>query len=282
MGKYNCIAMSFVKRYLCVIGILLILQSFCCAEESKKTVSSVDEARVLYFSAMKAKENGDFLRSRECLLKIIDHFPKYSKIETVKKEWGRITLMLIHSDVLSPESVLYKVLPGDNLEKIAQKHHTTIELIKHRNGLQEDNLKEGQELSIWDHPFVIIVDRGTNQLLLKVDQNIVKKYRVSTGKAEAITPLGDFTIKYRYPFPTWYHRGDVVPGGRVDNWLGTRWLGFDRPKYGIHGTIYPQLIGQSVSGGCVRMKNKDVEELYEIVPLGTKVTIIDSHAKPHV
>ena len=271
--------MSFVKPHICIIGILIIFQTFCYAQESKKTVSSIDEAQALYLSAMRAKEKGDFLTSREDLVRIIDHFPKYSKIEEVKKEWGQITFILIHSDVLSPESVFYEVLPGDTLEKIAQKYRTTIELIKQRNSLKENNLEEGQELSIWKQPFTIIVDRRTNQLWLKENKNIVKQYRVSTGKVEAITPLGEFTIKYRYPFPTWYHRGEVVPGGRVNNWLGTRWLGFDKPKYGIHGTIYPQLIGQSVSGGCVRMKNEDVDELYDIVPIGTGVTIIDSQAK---
>jgi lipoprotein-anchoring transpeptidase ErfK/SrfK len=271
--------MNFGKHCIYIIGTLLILQSLCCAQEPKKSVSLIDDAQVLYLSAMKAKENHDFLRSRQCLIRIIDHFPEYAKIEEVKKEWGRITFILIHSDVLSPESVLYKVLPGDSLEKIAKKYRTTIELIKQRNGLKENNLKEGQELSIWNHPFTIIVDKGSNQLRLELNKNSVKEYRVSTGKATTTTPLGEFIIKYRYPFPTWYHRGEIIQGGSADNWLGSRWLGFDKPKYGIHGTIYPQLIGQSVSGGCIRMKNKDVDELYDIVPIGTKVTIIDNHAK---
>jgi len=270
--------MSFAKLYICTISILIILPSLCGARESKKTVSLIDEAQVLYRSAITAGKNSELLRARAYLVKIIDNYPKYSKIEEVKRQWGRITFALIHSDVLSEESVLYKVLPGDSLEKIAKKYRTTVELIKRRNGLKETHLKEGQELSIWRQAFTIIVDKGTNHLWLKENMNTVKQYRVSTGKAETITPVGDFTIKYRYPYPTWFHRGEVIAGGSVDNWLGTRWLGFDKPKYGIHGTIYPQLIGQSVSGGCIRMKNKDVEELYDIIPAGTKVTIIDSHA----
>ena len=44
---------------------------------------------------------------------------------------------------------------------------------------------------------------------------------------------------------------------------------------GIHGTIQPDLIGQQVSHGCVRMLNKDVEELYDIVPIGAKVLITE-------
>lgn len=43
--------------------------------------------------------------------------------------------------------------------------------------------------------------------------------------------------------------------------------------YGIHGTVYPSSIGRNSSHGCIRMKNEDVEELYKITPIGTKVII---------
>jgi lipoprotein-anchoring transpeptidase ErfK/SrfK len=52
-------------------------------------------------------------------------------------------------------------------------------------------------------------------------------------------------------------------------------MGFDKPAYGIHGTIEPKSIGTQASEGCVRMLNKEVEELYSLVPVGTKVTIQD-------
>ena len=57
--------------------------------------------------------------------------------------------------------------------------------------------------------------------------------------------------------------------------LGSRWLGFNMPGYGIHGTIEPETIGKQVTAGCVRMRNSDVEELYDILPLGTEVSIVD-------
>lgn len=52
-------------------------------------------------------------------------------------------------------------------------------------------------------------------------------------------------------------------------------MGFNVPwgKYGIHGTIYPSLIGSNCSQGCIRMKNSDVFELYKITNIGTKVII---------
>ena len=52
-------------------------------------------------------------------------------------------------------------------------------------------------------------------------------------------------------------------------------MGFDMEGYGIHGTIHPDQIGQPVSAGCVRMLNTDVEELYDLIPEGTKVSIVD-------
>ena len=48
-----------------------------------------------------------------------------------------------------------------------------------------------------------------------------------------------------------------------------------RKGYGIHGTNEPELIGQQVSHGCIRMLNEDVEELFDVVSIGTPVSITD-------
>ncbi len=171
--------------------------------------------------------------------------------------------------------IVYQVNPGDTLDKIAKAQGTTIEFIRKINKLKDSRIKAGQKLSIWNAPFTIEISKPKNRLYLNVNNTTIKEYLISTGKADSLTPLGEFTIQSRYPNPTWFHKGEVVPGGTPENWLGTRWLGFDKPKYGIHGTIYPELIGQSVSGGCVRMKNSDIEELYQYIPIGTKVTIME-------
>ena len=46
-------------------------------------------------------------------------------------------------------------------------------------------------------------------------------------------------------------------------------------KFGIHGTLEPYSLGWSSSHGCIRMDNNDVAELYKIIPIGTRVTIVD-------
>ncbi len=44
--------------------------------------------------------------------------------------------------------------------------------------------------------------------------------------------------------------------------------------HGIHGTNQPSSIGQATSNGCVRMSNADVEQLFDLVSVGTRVTIV--------
>lgn len=77
-----------------------------------------------------------------------------------------------------------------------------------------------------------------------------------------------------------YYNNKKIPGGSPRNPLGVRWLGFDARgtsggTYGIHGTNSPMAIGKYVSGGCIRMLNKDVIWLYDNTPLKTPVEIIN-------
>ncbi len=54
--------------------------------------------------------------------------------------------------------------------------------------------------------------------------------------------------------------------------LGTRRL-YLGDGYGIHGTDHPETIGRAASHGCVRLRNEDIEKLYDMVPVGTPVFI---------
>ncbi len=107
----------------------------------------------------------------------------------------------------------------------------------------------------------INVDNVRNMLFLYDTGKITASYRVSTGKNSTPTPLGDWVITEKYP----------NPGGE----FGAAWMRLSVPNggYAIHGTNDPQDIGRSVSHGCIRMNNPDVTQLYNIVPMGTLVTI---------
>lgn len=122
---------------------------------------------------------------------------------------------------------------------------------------------------------VIIVNKRINQLAYINEGKIQKIYPVATGKSQDLTPEGIFTIIVKAKNPYYIKLG--IEGGASNNPLGTRWIGFDAEEtgriYGIHGTNEPWLIGKYVTAGCIRLTNENVEELYENIPLGTKVMI---------
>jgi len=108
--------------------------------------------------------------------------------------------------------------------------------------------------------------------LLDGDGNVVRLYRAAVGRPNSPTPAGEFQIVNRIPHPTWYQPGKVVPPGK-ENPLGTRWMGLSRKGYGIHGTNSPRSVGRRASHGCIRLRNQDVEELFELVTEGDVVEL---------
>jgi lipoprotein-anchoring transpeptidase ErfK/SrfK len=180
----------------------------------------------------------------------------------------------LFSKEAAPDSIIYKVKSGDSLYVLARKNHTTVDFIKKINGLKSNNIYVGMKLKIHTAPFSIKIDKAKNILTLYSNGEAVKKYSVATGKKNC-TPVGEFKITDKLVNPTWFKTGAILPPGSPENALGTRWMGFDKPAYGIHGTIEPKSIGTQASEGCIRMLNEEVEELYSIIPTGTKVIIQD-------
>jgi len=124
----------------------------------------------------------------------------------------------------------------------------------------------------------VVVDKSENQLRLYEGSQLIRTYPVATGADQSITPEGRFTIVFKTHYPGWTNprTNEFIPGCTPHNPLGTRWLGLSiggGRRYGIHGTNDPSSIGKRITLGCVRMYNEDVQELYDLVPLGTIVTI---------
>jgi lipoprotein-anchoring transpeptidase ErfK/SrfK len=118
----------------------------------------------------------------------------------------------------------------------------------------------------------VVVSIPDRTLALIVNDEIVRVYPVAVGKPSTPSPVGTFTIVNRVASPTYYKAGKVVaPGG--SNPVGTRWLGLSRKGYGIHGTDAPNSIGHARSHGCIRLRNHDVEHLFEQLRPGDVVEI---------
>lgn len=107
----------------------------------------------------------------------------------------------------------------------------------------------------------------------------IKSYPVAVGKAGWETPQGNFTVLEMWQNPTWINplTDEAIAGGDPENPLGRRWIGFwtDGINWiGLHGTSNPKSIGKAVSHGCVRMHNKDIEELFAKVKPGTPIRVV--------
>jgi len=205
---------------------------------------------------------------------LLERFPSSSWAAQAQTRLGTVNVALLFSPTITASDTSYEVTPGDTLGRIAAAYGTTVELVKRANGLSSDVIRPKQMLKLPKGHFNIVVDKSQNQLLLSQDNTFFKVYSVATGE-NGSTPTGAFTVTSRIVNPTWYKQGAVVPPDSPENILGTRWLGLDKPGYGIHGSVDPTSIGQQVTAGCVRMTNADVEELFAIVPAGTQVTIVD-------
>ncbi|HHY11272.1 MAG TPA: L,D-transpeptidase family protein [Firmicutes bacterium] len=106
------------------------------------------------------------------------------------------------------------------------------------------------------------VDTEKAELKVLAGDTVWKTYPVAVGKWATLTPVGEWKI--------------VDKGFESGGAFGTRWMALDVPwgGYGIHGTNRPWSIGSYASLGCVRMFNEDIEELFELVSIGTRVRIL--------
>ena len=136
----------------------------------------------------------------------------------------------------------------------------------------------------------IHVDPATFALYWTLEKRKAIRYTVGIGRGE-LYERGTFTIGAKKEWPSWtptkemiernpkaYKRfEDGMPGG-PNNPLGARALYLFQPGIGdtflrIHGTTNPETIASAVSNGCVRLTNEHITELYEKVPMGTKVVL---------
>ena len=119
----------------------------------------------------------------------------------------------------------------------------------------------------------IVVSIPDRKLALIEDGRVIKIFPTAVGAVKSPSPTGSFTIVQRLTDPTWYSKGKVVGPGK-SNPVGTRWLGLSAKGYGIHGTNAPASIGHNASHGCIRMRNRDVEELFQMVSVGDAVELV--------
>ena len=220
------------------------------------------------------KEN-ELQKAQEMCKRLITDYPQASMLKASQQKLWDTNIEMLFSRTVTGDSYVYEVEPGDTLYKIAKKYNTNVDLLMKSNGLEQSLIRPGMKLKIIKSVFSIEVSKSQNKLVLKADGNVVKEYPIGIGDNNS-TPVGQFKIKNRIVSPVWYKTGAIIPAGSAENILGSRWMGLSDPGYGIHGTTTDtKEITRQRTQGCVRMCNKDVEELFVIVPVGAEVIIND-------
>lgn len=113
----------------------------------------------------------------------------------------------------------------------------------------------------FEQPLQVIIDRKRHRLAVVSGTVMLRNYAVGLGGVK--TPLGDFHINDKV----------VNPNGTTKGPYGTRGMQLSDTLYAIHGTLDVDSIGANESEGCIRMLKEDVEELFDLVPMGTVVKI---------
>jgi len=122
----------------------------------------------------------------------------------------------------------------------------------------------------------VVVSIPDRKLAVIENDDVVSVFAVAVGKPATPSPSGTFTIVNRVSNPTYYPSGGGMVAPGATNPIGTRWIGLSQKGYGIHGTDQPKSIGHAKSHGCIRLRNEDVERLFEQVRTGD---VVELHAE---
>ena len=118
----------------------------------------------------------------------------------------------------------------------------------------------------------LVIYRGSRKFEFYVNGTLRRTGKVAVGRPGMETPLGLFYVQAKY-VPTWSVLGayafETSGYSKLSDWPGGGVVG-------VHGTNTPQFIGQAVSHGCVRLYNRDIRYLRELIGVGTPIKIVSA------
>lgn len=213
---------------------------------------------------------GDYLAAHRDLSKIYWNHPESRPvIQDLIEKTSQAIFFAPQPQFIEP----YVVQAGDRLTNIAAKYKVPWQYLAKVNGISDPaRIRAGQKLKVIRGPFSAVVDLKDFALTVHLQGYYVKRYSVGIGK-DGSSPIGKFSVLEKLENPQFTDpNGKVIEGDDPANPLGERWIDLGN-SYGIHGTIEPDSIGKAASRGCVRMRNEDVAEVYDLLSVSSEVVI---------
>ncbi len=171
----------------------------------------------------------------------------------------------------------YIVQNGDRLETIARQYQVSWEYLAKLNRTDPQRIRAEQALKVIQGPFSAVVDLSEFKIVIHAHGYYVTSFACGIGK-DGTTPIGTFKVTDKLVDPTYYGPDGVVQCDDPSNPLGERWIAISDDAgqvqgYGIHGTIDPASIGKAESRGCIRLQDHDIENVYDLLTVGSEVVI---------
>ena len=173
-------------------------------------------------------------------------------------------------------AAIHVVASGESVTHVAKKYGTTAAAVMRLNDMAKPSqIAAGARSKVLPGPIEVRVSLAACTLRVFWRSGVLRELPCCVGDASkgCATPVGTYTVVDRVIDPPYTSpEGKVIPGRTPENPIGSRWIKF-APSYGIHGTNEPDSVGKALSKGCVRMRNEDVEWLYDFLPMGSTIVI---------
>jgi L,D-transpeptidase ErfK/SrfK len=189
----------------------------------------------------------------------------------------------------------YAVQHGDSLISVAARFGVDPTALAEDNRLRPGTvLRAGDALRVDNRHIVpaelndgILINIPQRMLFVARENRLAGAYPIAVGQSDWQTPIGTFAIGTKEIDPTWdvpvSIQREMAGAGRPvltavppgpENPLGDRWLGLKDISVGIHGTNQPTSVFRFTTHGCIRLHPDDVRQLFELVEVGSPVTIV--------
>jgi lipoprotein-anchoring transpeptidase ErfK/SrfK len=162
----------------------------------------------------------------------------------------------------------HEVQPGETLDRIADMYEVPWQVLANINGIRDpQRIRPGETLKVLHGPFDAMVELERFRLTLFLQGRYAGRFRIGIGKDQS-TPEGEFVVLQKLTNPTYYGIQEVIDQNDPNNPLGEYALMLGDHIL-IHGTNDPQSIGRAESRGCIRLDNRDIKDVFEILSART-------------
>lgn len=167
----------------------------------------------------------------------------------------------------------YEVQSGERLEDIGQRYDVPWQLLAKINGIDDpQSLRPGERLKVVRGPFAAVVSLEKREMaVLLSDGSYAGRFKIGIG-VDQPPREGVFAVSDKATDPVYRGRDRAIPPHDPNNPLGARWIGLGS-ELGIHGTNRPESIGRTDLPGSISLDPRDIEDVFDILSVGSKVTI---------